>query len=197
MLRTRVGYCGGTTPHPTYHALSDHTESFQVDYDPRVITYTDLLALFWERHHPHAHPHSTQYQAIAFYNDDEERAQVEASLRAIEQRSGLPVYTKVRALNQFHRAEDYHQKYYLRGEPELMRELYRLFPGEQAFEDSTLAARLNAYAGGHGFRAVLERELASYGLSAEAQSYLKRIATELDEGAGSGAACSVDTLATP
>jgi peptide-methionine (S)-S-oxide reductase len=197
VIHTRVGYCGGTTPHPAYHALGDHTESFQVDYDPRVISYADLLAVFWASHDPHAQPYSTQYKAIAFCNDNAERALAEAAKRAIEQRDGRPVYTEVRALTPFHRAEDYHQKYYLRGVPELMRELRGMFPSEQAFADSTLAARLNGYAGGHGFKAVLERELASYGLSADTQAYLRRLAEELDEGVGGGAACGLASNSAP
>jgi peptide-methionine (S)-S-oxide reductase len=197
VIRTRVGYCGGTTPHPTYHALGDHTESFQVDYDPRVITYADLLSVFWASHDPHAQAYSTQYKAIAFYNDDDERVLVEEAKRAIEQRDQQPVATEVRPLTLFHRAEDYHQKYYLRGEPELLRELRGMFPSAQAFADSTLAARLNAYAGGHGFKAVLERELTSYGLSMDAQEFVRRLAAGLDEGAGGGAACGLVSHSTP
>ncbi len=191
MIRTRVGYCGGTTPRPNYHSLGDHTESFQVDYDPSVISYADLLSVFWACHAPHVQPYSTQYKAIAFYSDDAERAQAEASKREIEQRDGQPVLTEIRPLSTFYRAEDYHQKYYLRGEPVLMQELRTLLPDDRAFADSTLAARLNGYLGGHGFAAVLRRELASYGLSGKLQEYMLELAARLDEGAGGGGACSL------
>ena len=191
MIRTRVGYCGGTTPNPTYYSLGDHTESFQVDYDPAVISYADLLKVFWDSHAPHNYAYSDQYKAVAFYNDDEERALAEAGKREIEQRDGKPVVTEILPASKFYRAEDYHQKYYLRGVPELMRELRKLYPNEWEFEQSTLAARLNGYLGGHGYEAVLEQELPSYGLEQPGQDFVRNLAAGLDEGAGTGSACGI------
>jgi peptide-methionine (S)-S-oxide reductase len=46
-VRTRVGYAGGSTESPTYHDLADHTEAFQLDFDPRIITYEELLDEIW------------------------------------------------------------------------------------------------------------------------------------------------------
>ncbi|MFB6175557.1 MAG: peptide-methionine (S)-S-oxide reductase, partial [Halobaculum sp.] len=56
VVRTRVGYAGGTEPDPTYHDIGGHTEAFQIDYDPDVISYTDLLSRIFERHDPRNQP---------------------------------------------------------------------------------------------------------------------------------------------
>ncbi len=53
MVRTRVGYAGGTLANPTYYNLGDHTETIEMDYDPDVITYTELLAIFGTANDPH------------------------------------------------------------------------------------------------------------------------------------------------
>ena len=58
MRRTRVGYSGGTRENPTYTALGDHTETLQIDFDPSVVSYRDLLAIFWAGHDPSAKPWS-------------------------------------------------------------------------------------------------------------------------------------------
>jgi methionine-S-sulfoxide reductase len=52
VVHTRVGYAGGTTPHPRYRDLGDHSETVQVDFDPAVITYAELLDVFWKSHNP-------------------------------------------------------------------------------------------------------------------------------------------------
>ena len=73
MIRTRVGYTGGTLENPTYHHLGDHTESVQVDYDPARIDYAALLDAFWQGHNPAASSFSRQYMAAVFYHDETQR----------------------------------------------------------------------------------------------------------------------------
>ena len=68
MIRTRVGYAGGTTNNPTYRALGDHAETIQVDYDPTQISYEELLEAFWTSHSPTSRPWSRQYASIIFYH---------------------------------------------------------------------------------------------------------------------------------
>lgn len=60
VIRTKVGYTGGTLKDPTYHNLGDHTESLQVEYDPTVVTYEQLLGIFWESHNPTYEVHFKQ-----------------------------------------------------------------------------------------------------------------------------------------
>lgn len=111
MIATRVGYAGGTTPDPTYTNLGDHTESIQIDFDPAVISYEDLLAEFWTSHMPTRPTRSRQYASIIFFADDAQRSAAEASKRAFENAVGT-AYTEIRPLDRFYLAEDYHQKYY-------------------------------------------------------------------------------------
>ncbi len=68
MVRTRVGYAGGTKRNPTYYNLGDHTETIQIDYDPTYVSYRELLDIFWESHDPAARPWSRQYMAVVFYS---------------------------------------------------------------------------------------------------------------------------------
>jgi methionine-S-sulfoxide reductase len=109
-VRTRVGYAGGTTPDPTYHRLGDHSECIEVDYDADVITYEDLLAVFWASHDARARAYSRQYRSAILVRDEEQRAAAGRSKAAIESRLG-PVSTAIETLDRFYLAEDYHQKF--------------------------------------------------------------------------------------
>ena len=155
MVRTRVGYAGGTKEAPTYRDLADHTETMEIDFDPAVITYEQLLKIFWGEHNPASEPWSTQYMAAVFYNTDEQRLQAEASA------AKLPgtVRTKILPATLFTRAEDYHQKYRLRSQKELMEMLREAYPADRDFVDSTIAARLNGLLSGQGLTAELQKEL--------------------------------------
>jgi len=91
--------------------MGDHTESLQVDYDPALITYEELLAEFWASHRPSRPPSTRQYASIIFYADDAEREAAEASKRALEASAGQ-LYTDIVPLERFYLAEEYHQHYY-------------------------------------------------------------------------------------
>jgi peptide methionine sulfoxide reductase MsrA len=61
-----VGYAGGMKKNPTYRSLGDHTETVQIDFDPSVIPYGELLAVFWESHEPGSSTWSRQYMNAVF-----------------------------------------------------------------------------------------------------------------------------------
>jgi methionine-S-sulfoxide reductase len=170
VVRTRVGYAGGTTSNPTYHSIGDHSETIQIDYDPESISYAELLEVFWSAHNPHTPSFSRQYRSVIFYHNESQRLQAQQSSEQLQK--GGPIYTEIVPFSRFYLAEDYHQKYYLRGTKELMGELRMLYPLEQQFIDSTVAARLNGYMGGFGTSAQLERE--SFGLSEQAREYIRQ-----------------------
>ncbi len=179
MVRTRVGYAGGTLADPTYHHLGDHTETVQVDYDPDVIGYQDLLEVFWASHSPTSRPWSRQYASIIFFHDEAQREAAESSLRSEEERRGRTLYTEIRPADTFYRAEDYHQKYYLRAVRDLSAEFQAMYPDAEAFTDSTAAARANGFAGGNGTSEQAEALSGRLGLSEAGERTLHDIARGL------------------
>ncbi len=164
-MRTRVGYTGGTSKNPTYHHLGDHSEAVEIDFDPREISYKELLAIFWESHSPGSRPWSRQYQAAIFYdNAAQKRLALETKRQAAARLKG-EVFTQILPAGKFFQAEDYHQKYFLRRDPVLLNELTRIYPSSRDLVASTAAARLNGYVAGYGNRTRLEAELDSLRLS--------------------------------
>jgi len=181
-----VGYTGGKTKDPTYRSLGDHTEAVQVDFDPSRITYGKLLDLFWKEHDPTESPWRVQYMNALFFADDRQREEAERSRAAVEKRLGKRVETRILPLSTFHRAEDYHQKYALRAEPLLLRELEDAYPDPKGFTDSTAAARLNGYLAGHGSGRQLAGEIDRLGLSPRAAERLRKTVAEWDDRKGRG-----------
>ena len=165
MVRTRVGYAGGTTDSPTYSNIGDHAETIQIDYNPDKISYSELLKVFWNSHSATVKPWSTQYRSIVFYHNDEQRRLAAATKRQREAETGRTVLTEITPYSKFYLAEDYHQKYYLQQARELMKELHTIYPDFGDFIDSTVVARINGLLGGHGSLESLEERLSSFGLS--------------------------------
>jgi len=165
VVRTRVGYAGGTTPDPIYSNLGDHSETIQIDYDPTQISYEELLDVFWAGHSPTARPWSRQYASLIFYhNDEQKRLAIESRDREAAKGKDL-IFTELLPFTEFHLAEAYHQKYRLQQVPELVSELQTLYPDDGGWINSTAAARVNGYVGGYGTSAMLLAELDSLGLS--------------------------------
>ena len=169
MVRTRVGYTGGTSRNPTYHHLGDHTETVELDFDPAVTTYERLLAAFWSSHDPSRPVWSRQYMAAVFYHDAEQ----ERLARETAARQPAPVNTALLPAATFYLAEEYHQKYYLQSARPLMRELRQAYPEFRDVVHSTAATRINGYLAGHGDPALLEADLPRLGLSSEAGERLR------------------------
>jgi peptide-methionine (S)-S-oxide reductase len=172
VIRTRVGYAGGRMDDPNYGNIGDHTETVQVDYDPGRITYAHLLDVFWESHQPTQRSWSRQYMNAVFYHNEQQRQAAMASKTAMERKISRTVQTEVVPLRSFTMAEDYHQKYILKRHDELKNEMSRIYPRHRDFVGSTAVARLNGYAGGHGTKDRLSREIESLGLSAEGKKVL-------------------------
>jgi peptide-methionine (S)-S-oxide reductase len=170
-----VGYGGGRTPNPDYGHIGDHTEVVQIDYDPARLSYSDLLGFFWNNHDPAARQGSRQYMRAAFYHDQGQQALALASKTPLEQQIQGEVRTRVVPLRSFTLAEGYHQKYMLKGHVDLARELIRIYPREKDFVASTVAARLNGYAGGYGDAMQLEREIDGFGLGLRGRHLLENM----------------------
>jgi len=121
VISATSGYTGGPEKNPTYEQVSDHEtghrESVEVVYDPRVISYQRLLAIFWHNVDPFDNSgqfcdHGPQYRGAIFYHDAEQKRLAEASKAAVEKRFGKKVATDILPASQFWNAEDYHQDYY-------------------------------------------------------------------------------------
>ncbi len=175
MIRTRVGYTGGTKKNPTYASLGDHSESIEIDFDPKHISYEKLLEIFWASHDPTERSWSTQYKAAIFYhNDSQKRLAIETRDREAAKRH-RHIGTEILPAEDFYPAEAYHQKYRLRQDRDLMKEFNAMYPSNQDFMNSTAAARINGYLAGYGSMQSLEEELGSLGLSPAAREKLMNI----------------------
>ena len=131
--------------------------------------------MFWASHEPCQKSWSTQYEAILFFDGPEQERLARESIAEIEKQRRRIVRTDVRPVARFHRAEDYHQKYALRRDRALYRDVRALFDTEREFIDSTAAARVNAYCGGDLTFAKLREALAAIGLKAVGERSLERV----------------------
>jgi len=143
ILRTRVGYAGGTEDNPTYRNIGSHTETILVEFDPVKISYSQLLELFWDNHHYSTQGKKNQYASRLFYATEKQKERADRSKSKKQKKE--TVATKIQQLN-FTVAEDYHQKYRLR-HSKMMENFSDMTADE--FRDSPLAAKLNGYAAGH------------------------------------------------
>lgn len=163
MIRTRVGYAGGTTPAPTYRDIGDHSETIEIDFDPEIIDYAQLLDLFWKGHQPQRRSWSRQYMSAVFVHNEAQRRLAEATQAAFSRRLGKTIHTRILPFTGFTRAEDYHQKYFLKGYRDIYREIQARYDTERQMTDATAAARVNGFLGGYGSVddvTAVERELA-------------------------------------
>jgi peptide-methionine (S)-S-oxide reductase len=185
VVRTRVGYAGGTKKNPTYHDLGDHTETVQLDYDPTVISYEKLLAVFWDSHDAASSAWSRQYMSMIFYHDDEQKRLATASRDHEAARRKSKIDTEIRPYKEFFLAEDYHQKHALRSERDIfLREFMAIYPSELDFVNSTAVARVNGFLDGYGTLAELQAELPGLGLSPQAGRRLADMVSKRPGGAG-------------
>jgi peptide-methionine (S)-S-oxide reductase len=121
---TAAGYVGGITPNPTYEEVcsgrTGHTEAVLVVFEPKAVTYEDLLKVFWEGHDPtqgmrQGNDIGTQYRSGIYTYDDAQRAAAEASRAAYAKSLSAAGYsditTEIEPAGPFYFAEDYHQQY--------------------------------------------------------------------------------------
>ena len=117
------GYAGGAIPNPSYEQVcsgrTGHAEIVQVTFDPGVVTYEDLLGVFFTIHDPttlnrQGNDVGTQYRSAIFYHDDEQKAAAEQSIREITEARiwSRPIVTEIVPLTDFYAAEAYHQDYF-------------------------------------------------------------------------------------
>lgn len=175
MLRTRVGYAGGSTQNPTYRDLGDHTETIQIDYDPAKITYAELLDAFWAGHDPTHRGWYRQYASIIFVQNEEQRRLAQESKARVAKERNSTIHTDIVPYKGFTLAETYHQKHSLQRFPGFQEELKRIYPSAAEYLASTAVARVNGYVGGEGSSEALLKEIDGLGLSSARKEELLRI----------------------
>ena len=134
------------------------------------------MVVFWDSHNSTLPSWSRQYKSIVFYHNEEQRDLAVKSKQAEEGKLGRKIVTEIIPFSEFYLAEDYHQKYYLTSEPDLMRELRAIYPAIEDFISSTAVARVNGYVSGYGTLETLKKELGSLGLSEAGKAELLDIA---------------------
>jgi peptide-methionine (S)-S-oxide reductase len=117
------GYSGGQVPNPTYRQVctgtTGHAEVIHVVYDPKLVSYAELLEAFWKSHDPttlnrQGNDHGTQYRSVVFYHNEEQRKLAEEYKQRLDESGAFPapIVTEIAPFAAFYPAEDYHQNYF-------------------------------------------------------------------------------------
>ncbi|MCA9161909.1 MAG: peptide-methionine (S)-S-oxide reductase MsrA [Planctomycetales bacterium] len=117
------GYSGGQVENPTYQQVctgtTGHAEVVQVTYDPNLVSFAELLEVFWKTHDPttlnrQGNDVGTQYRSVVFYHDEVQRDEAERYKQQLDDSRvfGSPIVTQIVPFERFFRAEEYHQNYY-------------------------------------------------------------------------------------
>ncbi len=119
VVETEAGYSGGKVKNPDYENVcsgtTGHIEVIRIKFDPSVISYSELLNIFWKIHDPtsidrQGPDEGEQYRSIIFYLNEKQKEIAEKSKQELE-RKGLMIATKILRAGEFYRAEEYHQQY--------------------------------------------------------------------------------------
>ncbi len=119
------GYIGGTVPSPSYEKVvsggTGHVEAIKIDFDPKVISYDDLLAVFFNTHDPttpnrQGNDIGAQYRSVIFYSDETQREKAEELVKELTETQAYnkPIVTEILPAAEFYMAEEYHRDYYER-----------------------------------------------------------------------------------
>jgi peptide-methionine (S)-S-oxide reductase len=123
VVKVESGYSGGSVPNPTYEAVctgkTGHAECSQITYDPKIVSYKELLEVFWKIHDPttlnrQGADVGTQYRSVIFYHNGDQKLLAEKYKNELEDAKiwNDPIVTEISQFKKFYKAEDYHQNYY-------------------------------------------------------------------------------------
>ena len=118
-----VGYTGGTTKDPSYKDVctgrTGHAEAVEVEFEPKEVSYRELLAVFFQNHNPttlnsQGPDFGTQYRSAIFFHDADQEAEAREAVAALEASHvfNSPIVTQIVPASDFYRAEEYHQRYF-------------------------------------------------------------------------------------
>ncbi|ETO16448.1 hypothetical protein RFI_20891 [Reticulomyxa filosa] len=108
---TKNDCVAGTIKFPHYGKMGDHTEAVQVKFNPEIVTFEQLLTVFFEEHEYNVKEESRQYRSVVWYQNEKQKAATEAKIAEIEKNKKCQVYSTVEPLGDFYKAEEFHQKY--------------------------------------------------------------------------------------
>jgi peptide-methionine (S)-S-oxide reductase len=117
----KVGYSGGKLKNPTYENVcsgkTEHVEVVQIEFDSKVVSYKELLNVFWESHDPtsidkQGPDKGSQYRSIIFYHNEVQKKLAKNSKRKAQKRFKKKIVTQIKKFSKFYKAEEYHQKYF-------------------------------------------------------------------------------------
>jgi peptide-methionine (S)-S-oxide reductase len=123
VLNTQVGYSGGHLANPTYREVctgkTGHAESVRLEYDPDIISYDELLEVFWDIHDPTSSNRQgpdigSQYRSVIFYYGEDQKKSAKKSMARLQrsEKYKRDIVTEIMPAGEFYPAEDYHQRYY-------------------------------------------------------------------------------------
>lgn len=123
VIATEVGYAGGNVENPTYEKVctgtTGHAEVCQITFNPKIVSYTELLEIFFKTHDPttlnrQGADVGTQYRSVIFYHNDAQKHLALEFIKKLEQSKlfSKPIVTQVEPLKNYYRAEEYHQNYF-------------------------------------------------------------------------------------
>lgn len=181
VIKTRVGYAGGTAANPTYRQMGDHTETVQVEFDPGRIAFEEILNVFWDSHNPvNINDYKgRQYMSLLFYFDERQQDTIRYVLQNRKEQGKAEPATEVVPAAPFTLAEDKHQKYYLKRFPDAIEKLSTLYPTETDLRNSTLAARLNGLAKGYTGLGRIQEEIEQWNVSATHRNTIKNLIKQI------------------
>jgi len=122
VISTRVGYSGGTMKSPTYNDVcsseTGHAEVVEIVYEPSIVSYEELLNIFWNIHDPTSLNRQgwdigTQYRSVIFYHNEEQKKTALLAKQKLENAGAYkkPIVTEIKPVSDFFIAEEYHQRY--------------------------------------------------------------------------------------
>lgn len=176
-----MGYAGGVIPEPTRKNMLDHTETVQLEYDPKTIAYQQLVRHFFQSHNPNRKPYrDREYISLILYHNERQKELAEKGKLQREEIVGSFLQTEISSYKDFTMAEDRQQKWHIKRNKKALEQLKQLFPKEECLMHSTIAARMNGLAKGFGSREVVKKEIENRNIDEKSKEELMTIINALD-----------------
>jgi peptide-methionine (S)-S-oxide reductase len=124
VIKVTSGYSGGDMANPDYKTVctgvTGHAECLEIIYDPKKISFEELLEIFWQTHDPttlnrQGNDHGSQYRSVIFYHNEEQKEIADKYMKQLEEKKVFkdPIVTTLEPYTKFYPAEDYHHNYYI------------------------------------------------------------------------------------